>query len=81
MKSAGLLHHVDSSKRRLCVVVTGGTKGLGRDLARKFAALGDSVMICARSQDDAERVARELSLETGAVVIGASCDVGSAAFG
>jgi NAD(P)-dependent dehydrogenase (short-subunit alcohol dehydrogenase family) len=78
MKSAGLLHHVDISTRRLRVVVTGGTKGLGRDLARKFAALGDSVMICARSQVDAERVARELAEETGAVVIGASCDVGNA---
>lgn len=42
------------------VIVTGGSKGIGRGIAKVFAAQGANVMIAARGQTDAGTVAREL---------------------
>src|SRR5262245_65867482 len=42
------------------VVVTGGSKGIGRGIARVFAKAGAKVMIAARHLDQAEAAAREL---------------------
>lgn len=69
------------------VIVTGGTKGIGKGIARVMAKAGADVMITGRNQDDAERTVAELaSLGTGraAYVIGdvssrAACDAMAAA--
>ncbi len=42
------------------VIVTGGSKGIGRGIARVFATQGANVMIAARGKEDAARVVREL---------------------
>jgi short-subunit dehydrogenase len=42
------------------VVITGGTKGLGRALAEQYIAKGYSVIICAREKDEVETVAKEI---------------------
>ena len=42
------------------VVITGGTKGLGRALAEQCVAKGCRVIICAREKDEVEAVAREI---------------------
>jgi 3-oxoacyl-[acyl-carrier protein] reductase len=63
-------------------IVTGGTKGIGKGIARVMAKAGADVMITGRNQDDAERTVAELaSLGSGraAYFIGdvanrASCD-------
>jgi 3-oxoacyl-[acyl-carrier protein] reductase len=56
------------------VVVTGGTKGIGRSIVRKFAAEGAAVALCARSREgvDAEVSALEVA---GAKAYGEAVDV------
>ncbi|MBK8554677.1 MAG: SDR family oxidoreductase [Lewinellaceae bacterium] len=41
------------------VVVTGGTKGLGRAMAEKFASNGFDVCVCARTQSDLDSMRSE----------------------
>ena len=43
------------------VIVTGGTKGIGKGIARVMAKAGADVMITGRNQDDAERTVAELA--------------------
>lgn len=56
------------------VLITGGSRGLGFAMAQEFAALGASVVICARSADELHRAEEELR-RAGAVVLGVVCDV------
>jgi len=42
------------------VVVTGGSKGIGRGIARRFGEAGLNVLVVARSLADAERAATEI---------------------
>ena len=55
-----------SPARPLAVVVTGGSRGLGKALAREHLFAGDSVVVAARDWGRLLRAARELSEETGA---------------
>ncbi|MDT8435572.1 MAG: SDR family NAD(P)-dependent oxidoreductase [Gemmatimonadota bacterium] len=56
------------------VMITGASQGLGADLARRFAAEGAAVSLCARSAGPLSDVARELE-ESGARVLAMPCDV------
>jgi NAD(P)-dependent dehydrogenase (short-subunit alcohol dehydrogenase family) len=56
------------------VIVAGGSRGLGLVLARKLVAAGAKVAICARTAEDVETAAQELS-EHGGNVLGSACDV------
>lgn len=42
------------------VIVTGGSKGIGRGIAKRFGAAGLNVLVVARSLADAESVAKEI---------------------
>jgi NAD(P)-dependent dehydrogenase (short-subunit alcohol dehydrogenase family) len=57
------------------VVVTGGARGLGRAIARRFAAAGAGVAIPDLDAEAAHATAEELAKETGATVVGAAMDV------
>mgnify|MGYP006269651951 CR=1 FL=1 len=57
------------------VVVTGGARGLGRAIARRFALAGAAVAIPDIDGATAAASARELADETGATVIGPTMDV------
>ena len=60
------------------VVVTGGSRGIGRATALAFAAAGANVSICARGEEKLRET--ELELKThGAKVHAAACDLADAA--
>ena len=41
------------------IVITGSSKGIGKALARKFLELGDTVIICSRSQEAVDATVKE----------------------
>lgn len=55
------------------VVIVGGSRGLGLDLARQLAAAGCKIALCARDTQEVERVRNEL-VSTGAAVFARPCD-------
>jgi 3-oxoacyl-[acyl-carrier protein] reductase len=66
--------HVLTSIRDRSVVVTGGSKGIGRGIAKVFASQGAKVTIAARGEDALERTCEALKA-TGGRVRYAVCDV------
>ncbi|CAL8463628.1 g3162 [Coccomyxa elongata] len=65
----------------LNVVVTGGTKGLGKAIAREFLRSGDRVMVSSRSVQAVRKAMNELRDEVGPAIWigGIDCDVSSPA--
>ena len=55
--------------------VTGGSKGIGREVARTLANEGCDVVITARGQEELEKTAAELSEETGRRVVAEAGDM------
>ena len=58
-------------------VVTGGSRGIGKAIARTLAEEGVSVVISARGREALEATAEELTNETGSTVTGVVADTGS----
>jgi NAD(P)-dependent dehydrogenase (short-subunit alcohol dehydrogenase family) len=58
-------------------IVTGGSRGIGKAIARELALEGVDVAIVARSVDALEATANELAEETGRVVLAIVADTGS----
>lgn len=57
------------------VLVTGGTRGIGRAIAARFAADGDRVAICGRALETTQAAAEDL----GGGVVGFGADMGDSA--
>src|SRR3989449_9186633 len=60
-------------------IVTGGSLGIGKAIARELAREGADVAIVARTKEQLEATARELAAETGRRVIPLAADVTSRA--
>jgi NAD(P)-dependent dehydrogenase (short-subunit alcohol dehydrogenase family) len=57
-------------------LVTGGTRGLGRAMARGLAEAGASVVVTGRRQATCDAAARELEAETGGEFLACACHMG-----
>lgn len=57
-------------------VVTGGSRGLGREMVLAFAHAGADVVIASRRLDSCERLAEEVTRTTGRAVLPVACHVG-----
>ncbi len=60
--------------RNKTVLITGGSRGLGLEMARLFAAEGARLVLCARDAEELERARTELEAR-GADVLTVTCDV------
>ena len=61
------------------ILITGGGGGLGAAMARRFASLGASLLLCGRRAEVLEATAAALRTDHGATVHTAVCDVRDAA--
>lgn len=57
-------------------LVTGGSRGLGREMVRAFAAAGADVVIASRKLDACEELAAEIEKSTGRRALAHACHVG-----
>lgn len=57
-------------------MVTGGSRGLGREIVRAFAAAGADVVITSRKLEACERLAAEVEATTGRRALAYACHVG-----
>ena len=57
-------------------VVTGGSRGLGREMCLAFAARGASVVVASRKIEACEELAAQITQEHGTEAIGVTCHVG-----
>jgi NAD(P)-dependent dehydrogenase (short-subunit alcohol dehydrogenase family) len=70
---------MDLGLRGKHAIVTGGSLGIGKAIARELAREGVDVAIVARTKDQLEATARELAADTGRRVIPLAADVTSKA--
>lgn len=66
--------HFDLSGK--VIVVTGGSRGLGFQMCRAFAAAGASIVVSSRKQDGCDQAVAALRAETGAECLAVACHVG-----
>jgi len=55
-------------------IVTGGSVGLGRQMAESLAEMGTNVVLCARKKERCEQAAEELK-QAGVQTLALGCDV------
>ena len=70
---------MDISMNGRAAIVTGGSKGIGFAIAKRFSASGGDVAIVARGQEALDAAVAELKLSAKGRVVGAAGDVGTAA--
>lgn len=58
-----------------CAVISGGSKGIGKAIARALAGEGVNVALIARTEAEVAAAADEISQATGVVALGLACDV------
>ena len=71
-----MLDSMKPLKEQVCLV-TGGTRGIGRAIAKMLLQEGAAVAICGQRQETVDRAVAELSAETAGKVSGKAADVRS----
>ena len=56
-------------------LITGGSQGLGAEMAKALASAGANVIVCSRNQQQIQAVASELETTYNVKALGLSCDV------
>src|SRR6185369_2975535 len=69
---------MDISLQNRSAIVTGGSKGIGFAIAKRFAESGADVAIVARGREALDAAVSEIKTATNAHVIGVQADVGKA---
>src|SRR5512141_960538 len=69
-----MLDFMKPLSQRVCLV-TGGTRGIGRAIAKMLLTEGASVAICGQRQETVDRAVAELAAETTGKVKGKAADV------
>jgi len=59
-------------------IITGGSRGLGKEMGKSLAEAGASVVLCSRTAEAVGLAADEISEQTGRVCRGYACDVSDA---
>ena len=57
------------------VIITGGTKGIGRGCVDEFVKAGSKVVFCSRKKEEGEAVEREVNGHSGGEAVFIRCDV------
>lgn len=57
------------------IVITGASKGLGKELAKKLSQSNHNLILVARNKDGLESVQKEIQAQTGKLPLIATCDV------
>lgn len=82
LNRVALRHHWRAPNHPLHVVITGGSRGLGKALAREHLRRGDTVLITARNTEGVREAVAALREEVGPTagqIAGIACDVSSPA--
>lgn len=58
-------------------IVTGGSRGLGREMVHAFASCGADVVVSSRKLEACEKVARDVGSSTGRRAVPFACNVGN----
>ncbi len=74
-QATGKTEQSNLSYKDKVVIITGGSKGIGRGCATVFCRAGAVVVICARNISDGERVADELTRTCSGNCVFHQCDV------
>jgi NAD(P)-dependent dehydrogenase (short-subunit alcohol dehydrogenase family) len=56
-------------------IITGGSIGLGRQMAEGLAEMGASLVLCARKKERCQQAAEELQKDAGVKTLAVACDV------
>jgi len=68
-------HRMDLGIKGRSAIVTGGSRGIGRETARQFLEEGARVLICGRNAETLERARSELAKATGGEIHAAVADM------